>query len=86
MPPPTFPATPSLGALLKAAGFRARLLVERSDGGPLSDGDRSLIAAMLEAHGDGEDRSDNELCEALAEAGLISRRGPSGAATGTDGR
>jgi hypothetical protein len=86
MPPPTFPAPPSLDVLLKAAGFRARLLVERADGGPLSDAERAAVADMLEAHGDGDDVSDDEICEALADAGLIPGRRPAGAATGTDGR
>lgn len=71
---------------LKAAGFRARLLVERADGQPLSDTDRAHIAAMLGAHSDGNDVSDDKIGESLAEAGLILGRKPPGAAADTDGR
>jgi hypothetical protein len=86
MQPLTFPVPPSLEVLLKAAGFRPGLIVERADGRPLSAADQTLVAAMVAAHGDGDDVSDAELCEALADNGLIPRHGPSGAATGTDGR
>lgn len=78
---PTFPAPPSVDVLLKAAGFRAALVVERADGRPLTAEDRALVGAMLEAHGDGEDISDEEICRALADKGLIPGR--PAASTGT---
>jgi hypothetical protein len=39
---------------------------------------------MLLAHGD--DVSDAEICEGLADKGLLPRQGAVSAATGTDGR
>jgi hypothetical protein len=85
MQPPTFPAPPSLALLLKAAGFRVSLLVEREDGQPLSDKERALISKMLDAHGDGEDVSDDVLCQALVDRGFAPWHVPAKVATGTDG-
>ena len=67
MPDQPFAPPSTLSAVLKAAGYNPQLVVQRADGAPMSEADATLVRALLEAYGDGqEDFTDGELLEGLA--------------------
>jgi len=50
----------ALGQLLREAGFRARLVVEREDGSELSSEDREAIGDSLDAAEERDDKAERE--------------------------
>ena len=62
-----FPPPSALSAVLKAAGYAPQLVVQRADRAPMTEADATLVHALLEAYGDGQEHfTDRELLEGLA--------------------
>lgn len=79
MPHPSVP--PSLANVLKHAGFRGVVVVERLDGQPLSPQDEQLARAIVEMHE--ADISDEQVAAAVRKT-LDQKKAPL-APTGTGG-
>ena len=71
---------PSLANVLKHAGFRGAVLLERLDGQPMSAADAELARAIVEMHE--ANITDEQISAAVGKA--LARKAPP-QATGTDG-